>query len=234
MTSIWPRGLRRFLLAISAAACLAACGNAPVQPDWLVNSYGALGDFAKAYLAGNSKIADIELARARREIGSTGRPDLLARAGLVRCAERVASLELDDCAATATAGAEVAAPERAYADYLGARWQSLDAARVALLPEQHRSILASRDDGARRATLAAMPDPLARLIAAGALFQQGQLSPAGVEIAVNTASEQGWRRPLLAWLGVQLKLADAAGDAAGKARIQRRIDVALSGAPVNP
>ena len=147
---------------------------------------------------------------------------------------RVASLEIDDCAATATADAEVAAPERAYADYLGARWQTLDAARIALLPEQHRSILASRDDGARRATLAAMPDPLARLIAAGALFQQAQLSPAGVEIAVNTASEQGWRRPLLAWLGVQLKLADAAGDAPDKARVQRRIDVALSGAPANP
>ena len=230
MRLIWSPVLRGLLLAILAAACLAACGNAPVQPDWLVNSYGALGDFAKAYLAGNSKIADIELARARREIGSTGRPDLLARADLVHCAVRVASLELDDCAATATAGAEVAAPERAYADYLSARWQSLDAARMALLPEQHRSILASRDDGARRATLAAMPDPLARLIAAGALFQQGLLSPAGVEIAVTTASDQGWRRPLLA----QLKLADAAGDAVDKARIQRRIDVALSGAPANP
>jgi hypothetical protein len=42
---------------------------------------------------------------------------------------------------------------------------------------------------------------------------------------VDTASEQGWRRPLLAWLGVQEKRASDAGDSETAARIRRRIDL---------
>jgi soluble P-type ATPase len=61
--------------------------------------------------------------------------------------------------------------------------------------------------------------------------QQGLLPPIGVDLAVNAASEQGWRRPLLAWLGVQLKRAEAGNDLEAKARIQRRIDLARIGAP---
>jgi hypothetical protein len=68
-------------------------------------------------------------------------------------------------------------------------------------------------------------DPLSRLVAAGALFQSGRASPAVVAQAVDTASAQGWRRPLLAWLGVQARLAEQASDADGAARIRRRIQL---------
>jgi hypothetical protein len=66
------------------------------------------------------------------------------------------------------------------------------------------------------------------------LFQMGQLSPIGIAAAVNTASEQGWRRPLLAWLGLQAKRAEAAGDADARARIQRRIDLVSASGVVSP
>jgi hypothetical protein len=57
------------------------------------------------------------------------------------------------------------------------------------------------------------------------LFRAGQADPGVVVLAVDTASEQGWRRPLLAWLGVQRALADRAGATTEAARIQRRIDL---------
>jgi hypothetical protein len=218
-------------LALLLAALLAACGNNPVAPDWQVNSFGALNSFTSAYLNGDTQVADIEFARAKDAVASTARPDLVARVELVRCAAQVASLDFESCA-PARAGvsaadlADMAAPERAYADYLGGRWQSLDVSRVVLLPEAHRRLVTARDDGSRVATLVATSDPLARLIGAGVLFRQGVLPPAGVVLAVNAASDQGWRRPLLAWLGVQLKLADAANDAQARAQIQRRIDLA--------
>jgi len=44
--------------------------------------------------------------------------------------------------------------------------------------------------------------------------------------AIDTASDQGWRRPLLAWLGVQAQRAEAAGDAQEEQRIRRRIALA--------
>jgi hypothetical protein len=48
--------------------------------------------------------------------------------------------------------------------------------------------------------------------------------------AVETASAQGWRRPLLAWLGVQAKLAEQGGDAAEAERVRRRMAL-VGGAP---
>jgi len=73
--------------------------------------------------------------------------------------------------------------------------------------------------------VAAIDDPLARLIAAGVLLRQGRASPAVVAQAVDTASQQGWRRPLLAWLGVQQRLAQQAGRPEDAARLRRRMDL---------
>jgi hypothetical protein len=53
------------------------------------------------------------------------------------------------------------------------------------------------------------------------------LSSADIDLAVETASAQGWRRPLLAWLGVQLKRQQASGEADAAATTQRRIDLVL-------
>jgi hypothetical protein len=78
-------------------------------------------------------------------------------------------------------------------------------------------------------TLRAIDDPLSRLIATGVLFQQGRASPDAIALAVDTASAQGWRRPLLAWLGVQLALAEKAGDSAAAAALKRRISLAGGG-----
>jgi hypothetical protein len=72
-------------------------------------------------------------------------------------------------------------------------------------------------------------DPLSRLVAAGALLKAGRITPADIGTAVDTASSQGWRRPLLAWLGVQEQRARAAGDTAAVERIRRRIALAEQG-----
>ena len=66
---------------------------------------------------------------------------------------------------------------------------------------------------------------MSRLVAAGVLFRMGRLMPAGIAAATDTASANGWRRPLLAWLGVEAARADAAGDRDAAARIRRRIGV---------
>jgi hypothetical protein len=51
-----------------------------------------------------------------------------------------------------------------------------------------------------------------------------------LQIAVDTASSQGWRRPLLAWLNVQLLLAERAGAVAEAERLRRRIAL-VQGSP---
>jgi len=212
--------MRRAL--VIGAAMLAACASGPPVPDWQGNAKSALDRGTEAYLEGNTRVADVEFARARHEIGSTGRLDLMARGELVRCAAQVASLVFESCAGYEKFKSDAAAPERAYAEYLAGHIASHD---VALLPAQHRAVAAASGESAA-ASLRSIEDPLSRLVASAVLFQSGRASPAAVALAAETASSQGWRRPLLAWLGVQLALAEKAGDNAEAERLRRRIAVA--------
>jgi hypothetical protein len=200
-------------LALAACAlAVAACAGAPPAPEWEATAHGALKSFQSAYLGGRTQAAEQEFARARSALAATGRAELVARAELVRCAARVASLDFDDCPGYQALAADAAPAERAYAAYLAGKAQAGD---VALLPEHHRGVAADN--------LAAIADPFSRLVAAGVLFRQAAITPSGIAAAVETASAQGWRRPLRAWLGVQEKRAQEAGDRAAAEAIRRRM-----------
>jgi hypothetical protein len=210
--------LKPRIAAFVAGAVLSGCAGGPQPPAWQGDARGALDGYTDDFLRGDSAAAAAEFARARSASASTGRFDIVAQAELVRCGVRAAALDFD-CAGFAALAADATPAQRAYAAYLDGRWQGLD---TALLPEQHRAVVTG-------GTLAGVADPLARLIAAGALLKSGRITPADIGTAVDTASSQGWRRPLLAWLGVQEQRARAAGDTAAAERIRRRIELAGRG-----
>lgn len=208
------------LLILCLALGLAACSNTPPAPDWQMNAKTSLELAADAWLSGNSAIEAVEFARARSEVARTGQPELVSRVELLRCATRVASLVFEPCAGFEALAADAAPAEQAYARYLAGQALAGDAA---LLPEAHRPLAgaAAVSEGA----LASIKDPLSRLVAAGVLLQRGAASPAVAVLAADTASAQGWRRPLLAWLQVQQARAQAGGAVEEVARLQRRIDL---------
>ena len=185
---------------LSSFVFLSACGGGPAAPDWQSNAKSSLDAFQQAYLRGDTRVAEAEFALARRELASTGNAALVARAELIRCAARTASLEIDDCPGFEKLRADAGPEELAYADFL-----------------------------AGRATRAAADDPLSRLVSAGVEFRRGRASPQTIAAAVEIASAQGWRRPLLTWLGVEEKRAEAVGDAAALERIRRRITLVRGG-----
>ena len=209
--------MTRFAPLLATGLLLAGCGNTPPVPDWQLNAKGAMERAQEAYLVGNARVEAAEFAKARSEVASTGRADLLARLELTRCALRVASLVFEECAAFTPLAQDAGAAERAYAAYLTGRARPEQAA---LLPEQHRAVVAGT---AQPPGLKSVSDPLARLVAAAVLLQQGRADPAVIALAIDTSSAQGWRRPLLAWLGVQAMRAEQGGDVAEGARIRRRM-----------
>lgn len=181
----------------SLALILLAAGCGGTQPlEWQANAASALQSFQRHYFAGDTATAEAEFKAARSELARTGRADLIARAELMRCGVRTASLEFDDCPGFEALRYGARAEEFAYADYLAGRGRH------------------SVGD-----------DPLSRLVAAGVSLKSGSINPAGISAAVDVASAQGWRRPLLAWLGVQEKRAADAGDSETAARIRRRIEL---------
>ena len=185
---------------LAAAALLAACAGGPPPADWQLGARGALAQYQRHYFAGDAQVAENEFALAKAEIARTGRLDLLARAELFRCAVRTASLEFDECSGFEALRADAGAEEIAYAEFL-----------------------------AGRATRAASEEPASRLVAAAVRLKTGTIRPEEISGAIDAASSQGWRRPLLAWLSLQAKRAEEGGDQAAVVRIRRRIEFITTG-----
>lgn len=212
-------GRRSMCLAL-AAALSAACSH-PTVPEWEERAHEGFEQYQRSYFAGD-RTADRDFRKAADALATTGKPELRARGELIGCALATAALDFERCNAWQSLQADADQADRAYGALLSGRFSGLDAKA---LPAQYGALAKATDAVARNDALKRIEDPLSRLIGAGAVFRAGDLSPEGVALAVDTASEQGWRRPLLAWLGAQAGLAEAAGDAAALARIRKRIDV---------
>jgi hypothetical protein len=182
------------VLVFIPLAFLFGCAGGPPQPAWQASAKYSLDSFQQAYLRGDTRVADMEFARAKAELASTGNVALVARAELVRCATRAASLEFDDCPAFEKLRADAGAEELAYAGFLSGKNDRTET-----------------------------DDPLSKLVSRGVKFNSNKATPEDVAAAVDIASAQGWRRPLLAWLGVQEKRAEAVGDREMLEHIRRRI-----------
>ena len=100
-------------LLVVALAALTACAGGPPPPDWQANAKSAMDQAVAAYLAGDSAGEARAFERAREQISRTGRPELLARAELMRCAAHVASLVFESCMGFERLRNDAALPERA-------------------------------------------------------------------------------------------------------------------------
>ena len=211
-------------LALCLLVSLAGCGTHALPPNWQLEAQGATERAVAAELEGHRRVADLEFDRARLALAATARADHLAQGELLRCAVSLASLVLGPCTAFESLRPDALPAQKAYADYLAGRVQ---AAQVPLLPKVHETIanhlLGAKAGDDQWLAVTGEADPLTRLVAAGAVFQAGKASPALVSMAVDTASAQGWRRPLMAWLGVQARLAELAGQTDEAQRVRRRM-----------
>lgn len=188
---------------------LSACGSAgsPV-PDWKTDAVDFIERYKKHVLLGEHAVAERFFQRALNATGGAGRISETARLWLVHCATRRANLQDDDCSEYADlAKLETSAEDRTYYQFVTLKWNELDAAK---LPAQYMTLVKS--DAARLNTqIAAIEDPLSRLLAASLITQRGQADHATLVIAMETASAQGWRQPLLTYLKLLEKSAASRG-----------------------
>jgi hypothetical protein len=221
------RARHRIEIALIAVAALAAgCAHGPPPPDWQAGARQAADRSAEAYLAGDERLERLEFDNAKADIARTGRIDLMARLELMRCAARVASLEFATCDGFEGLRAGAAPAERAYANYLAGHPDPQDADLLPALQRVAARALAGAP-GAAAPSIRGGSDtpPLSSLVAAAVLLHAGRADPSTIADAIDIASERGWRRPLLAWLGVARMRAERAGDAAQADRLRARMDL---------
>lgn len=213
--------IRAALLACLGVV-LGGCSSGPLPPDWQLQARPAIESALKAELEGDARTAQREFERGRALAARTGQPALVARVELMRCAARAASLDFAPCDGFERWRADAAPAEQAYADHLAG--QALTKDRIELLPPAQRGVaaaIASRST----ASLRDVEDPQSRLIAAALLLRAGLADAATITLAADTASAQGWRQPLRAWLGVLVLRAERAGDADAAAQLRRRLEL---------
>jgi len=213
----------KILLALAGLAMLTACGSGgPPPPDWKSDSADLIERYQKHALLGENSLAERYFQQAVAATGGAGRVAETARLWLVRCATRRAML-IDDACADYAELASVApnAADQAYYQFITLRWDGLD---VGQLPVQHRDLVRA-SAGKRHTVVGKIVDPLARLLDASLLVMRQEADPTTLELAVETASERGWRQPLLTYLKLQQGQAAAQGNLPEQARLARRIQL---------
>ena len=196
-------------LVLAGLMLLTACGSSgPPVPDWKSDSVGFIERYKKHALLGENTLAERYFQQALRATGGAGRVGETGRLWLVHCATHRASLLDDDCSEYADlAKIETSVEDRAYYQFVTLNWNGLDAAK---LPAQYAALV--KADPARiTAQVAAIEDPLSRLLAASLVTLRGQADHATLVLAMETASSQGWRQPLLTYLKLLEKSAAERG-----------------------
>ena len=185
-------------LILAGVLLLSACGSSgPPVPDWKSDSVDFIERYKKHALLGENTLAERYFQQALRATGGAGRVSETGRLWLVHCATRRAMLQDDDCREYVDlAKAETSAEDRAYYQFVTLNWNRLDASK---LPAQYGSLV--KAEPARVNTqIATIEDPLSRLLAASLVTLTGQADHATLVLAMETASTQGWRQPLLTYL----------------------------------
>lgn len=204
---------------------LAGCAAAPQIPAWRLDWQQALEQGRLADLQGRERVARLQWIRAREAAAAAADADALVQVALWRCVIRLAAAQPGACPEVGDALPDASPSLQAYAAWL--QGAEPPAAQVSEGPFAAPRIVAALGSSASPTQVVAAlrhePDPLSRLAAGGWLWQAGRLPPEGVALMVETAAQQGWRRPLAAWLAVQQQWAQRAGDTALAERAARRL-----------
>jgi hypothetical protein len=225
--------MRRFLV-LPIVLVLSACGSkGPPVPDWKTDSANFIERYEKAYLNGQNTLADQYFSQALNASSGTGKIARTARLWLIQCALHKAGRTPDTCDQYQTlANIDTTPEDRAYFRFLGGNWDGLDIGR---LPSQYVPVVkasSSHDPTKIDAALRDMTNPLSRLIAIGILLDRREIDDRILDLAARTASDQGWRRPLLVYLRLQATRAQQRGDQQAIKRFDMQIKLveqALSG-----
>jgi len=189
------------LLSLMLALLICACGAAMPVPAWKDNAYRQLDDYKTSFLTGREESTEPHFVKARREIAAGNDLSILTIAYLTKYSLHTASLESFDSSEFAKLyRLEPNAADMAYCHFLKGNFSAVDAKT---LPTRYIGILkaaSSRDLTMAALEIAAIDDPLSRLIACGVWVRYLPSNETILQIGISTASANGWRRPLWAYL----------------------------------
>lgn len=204
---------------------MGGCGG-KTAPEWTRASFNHLESYKKNYLRGNEHLAELSFRKAIEEIKTSGDIRIMEKTYLTKYAVQIASLEtFDDREYIRLAGIQQRLKYLNYYYFLKGLFTEVDFRE---LPVQYVRVFKASLDGNQREIdqeVSAIDDPLSRLVAAGLMVQKDQNSEFILSAAIQTASAQGWKKPLLAYLKKLQLYYNAKGDIKKSSSIQHHIEL---------
>jgi len=213
-------------LWIAVFLLLAGCGASKPEPGWLSAGYKQLDNFKKHFLSGQDKLATLEFNDALKEIKRSGDLEILARLYLIRMALQTATLQ--DLASTDYLKIEAVQPSPANRNFYALLQGKIAQVDEKLLPAQYLGFVETfrrPGEGDLLRAIEQINDPLSQLIAVGALVRTGQDNEALLQRAIATASAEGWKKAILAYLARLKAYYEAKQESSKALTIEQRINL---------
>jgi hypothetical protein len=193
--------MRRIVCLMVFSFLLVGCGSSKPVPEWKDASFNQLDNYKKSYLSGKERMAEAYFNKAVDEIKGSGDLEILARAYLTKYACQVAVLEaFDDREYLKIDAVEPVLQNKNFYSFLKGTFDNVDEKE---LPQQYvgffRAVKSGKKDEIAR-EISKMDNPLSKLIAIGLLVQNNMDDEIELNLAIDIASQNGWRKALLAYL----------------------------------
>ncbi|HET6460987.1 MAG TPA: hypothetical protein VFG29_09390 [Syntrophales bacterium] len=194
--------MKKIVCGIALSLLLLGCVSSKPAPDWTNASFNQLDNYKKSYLTGKGRIAEAYFNRAVDEIKSSGDLDILAKVYLTKYALHVAVLEpFDGSEYLKIDEVEPVGENGNFYNFLMGSFEKVD---ERLLPQQYAHFFkafqgGNKDDIARG--ISDMDNPLSKLVAVGLLVKKNMYDERDLKLAIDTASQNGWKKALLAYMG---------------------------------
>ena len=205
---------------------ICACGATTPIPVWKDNAYRQLDEYKTSFLTGKEASTEPHFIKARREIAAGNDLSLLTIAYLTKYALHTASLESFDASEFAKLYRLEANPsDMAYCHFLKGNLSAVD---LKVLPSRYQGVMKAvpgKDATLAAREIAAIDDPLSRLIACGVWVRYMPYDESILQIAIGTASTNGWRRPLWAYLDKLQTYYHERGDKSKAAAVKNRLEL---------
>ena len=178
-----------------------ACSSSQPIPQWKDKSYRQLETYKNDFLADKEDATEPHFRKAREAFSAGNDLDLLAKAYLTRMALQAAVLaDIDDSDFIRIDKLQPSTINRSYYDFIKGNFSAMQKTEPPHPYNRLKGAIAGKDTAAAAREIAAMENNLSRLIACGVWVKHLPYNDDILLIAITTASAQGWRRALFAYL----------------------------------
>ncbi len=193
--------MRKILTAV-IVIFICSCGlNSRHVPDWKDASFRQLENYKVNFLTGKEDVSEPHFDKARQAVAGGNDLNFLARIYLNKYALHTAALEdFDDSEFVRINKLHPIASNLAYYNFLKGNFTAVE---DNLLPSQYSSFIKLARNKELAKAIQEIPfidDPLSRLIACGIWVKYLLYDENILQIAINASADNGWKRPLWAYL----------------------------------